>query len=76
VPEMPRTRQEVETEIRRLRAERDRLNQELAYNAKQIEAVQAVCNHPDTYFRCIMGREDTNICKVCGKHGVPAAKKD
>lgn len=74
MPEMPRTRAEVETEIRRLRAERERLNQELDWNRKQIEAVQAVCDHPETYFRCIMGRENTNICRVCGKHDVQKAE--
>jgi DNA repair exonuclease SbcCD ATPase subunit len=73
MPEMPRTRAEIEARMLELNEERDRLRQELDWVQKQIEAVQAICDHPETYFRCIMGREDTDICKVCGKHHVPAA---
>jgi len=76
MPEMPTTREEIEAQMRALREERRLLDLKLAYNKKLTEAIQAVCDHPETYFRDIMGRDKTNICRVCGKHDVPAAQKE
>ena len=68
---LPKTREEIEAEILRLNEEREDLQRSLAFNGRQIAAVQALCDHPETYFRDFMGRAPTDICKVCGKHDVP-----
>ena len=72
--EMPTTREEIAAEVARIGKERRQLQLRQNYLGKQLEAVQAVCDHPETYFRDIMGRDPTNICRVCGKHDVPEAK--
>jgi hypothetical protein len=71
---MPRTREEIAAEVGRLRAERTQLDVSRDYINRQIAAVQALCDHPETYSRDIMGRDRTNICVVCGKHDVPEAR--
>lgn len=68
---LPKTREEITAEVLRLNEEREDLQKQFDYNRRQMAAVQALCDHPETYYRDYMGREDTHICKVCGKHDVP-----
>jgi hypothetical protein len=74
MPEMPTTRGEIEDAVKRLREERSELDQKLTYNRKQMEAVQALCDHPETYYSNPQGRWASNTCCVCGKSDVRAAE--
>lgn len=63
----PIQQDDIEKTIRTLRNRLDRLRKDIDFTKRNIEAVQALCMHPETETRTDMKNDTTTYCTTCGK---------